>query len=184
MSLQHKRILVAKPGLDGHDAGAKIIVLALRDAGAEVIYTGLRKTPEYIARVAIDEDVDAIGLSLLSGAHLELVAETIEWLKKLDGEQSLDAFVAEHPDCTRIGVKQALSVVDPDRVRRALDELTEAALGPLERARSAAREDHRLHRSNYLASRGASARIAITSPRGPASLLSRRSLRPRPHCPS
>jgi methylmalonyl-CoA mutase, C-terminal domain len=87
MSLQHKRILVAKPGLDGHDAGAKIIVLALRDAGAEVIYTGLRKTPEYIARVAIDEDVDAIGLSLLSGAHLELVAETIEWLKKLGGAE-------------------------------------------------------------------------------------------------
>jgi methylmalonyl-CoA mutase, C-terminal domain len=87
MSLHHKRILVAKPGLDGHDAGAKIIVLALRDAGAEVIYTGLRKTPEYIARVAIDEDVDAIGLSLLSGAHLELVSETIEWLKNLDGAQ-------------------------------------------------------------------------------------------------
>jgi len=87
MSLQRKRILVAKPGLDGHDAGAKIIVLALRDAGAEVIYTGLRKTPEFIARVAIDEDVDAVGLSLLSGAHMELVAETIEWLKKLDGEQ-------------------------------------------------------------------------------------------------
>jgi len=87
MSLHHKRILVAKPGLDGHDAGAKIIVLTLRNAGAEVIYTGLRKTPEYIARVAIDEDVDAIGLSLLSGAHMELVTETIEWLKKLDGEQ-------------------------------------------------------------------------------------------------
>ena len=87
MSLHHKRILVAKPGLDGHDAGAKIIVLALRDAGAEVIYTGLRKTPEYIARVAIDEDVDAIGLSLLSGAHMELVGETIEWLKKLGGDE-------------------------------------------------------------------------------------------------
>ena len=87
MSLQRKRILVAKPGLDGHDAGAKIIVLALRDAGAEVIYTGLRKTPEYIARVAIDEDVDAIGLSLLSGAHMELVTETIDWLKKLDGDE-------------------------------------------------------------------------------------------------
>ena len=87
MSLHHKRILVAKPGLDGHDAGAKVIVLALRDAGAEVIYTGLRKTPEYIARVAIDEDVDAIGLSLLSGAHLELVAETIDWLKKLGGDE-------------------------------------------------------------------------------------------------
>jgi methylmalonyl-CoA mutase C-terminal domain/subunit len=87
MSLHRKRILVAKPGLDGHDAGAKIIVLALRDAGAEVIYTGLRKTPEYIARVAIDEDVDAVGLSLLSGAHKELVAETLDWLKRLGGEQ-------------------------------------------------------------------------------------------------
>jgi methylmalonyl-CoA mutase C-terminal domain/subunit len=87
MSLHRKRILVAKPGLDGHDAGAKIIVLALRDAGAEVIYTGLRKTPEYIARVAIDEDVDAVGLSLLSGAHKELVSETLDWLKRLDGEQ-------------------------------------------------------------------------------------------------
>jgi methylmalonyl-CoA mutase C-terminal domain/subunit len=87
MSLHHKRILVAKPGLDGHDAGAKIIVLALRDAGAEVIYTGLRKTPEYIARVAIDEDVHAIGLSLLSGAHMELVTETIDWLKKLGGDE-------------------------------------------------------------------------------------------------
>jgi methylmalonyl-CoA mutase C-terminal domain/subunit len=62
-------------------------VLSLRDAGAEVIYTGLRKTPEYIARVAIDEDVDAIGLSLLSGAHMELVTETVDWLRKLDGEQ-------------------------------------------------------------------------------------------------
>src|SRR5262244_2591007 len=86
-TLQGTRVLIAKPGLDGHDAGAKIIVLALRDAGAEVIYTGLRKTPEYIARVAIDEDVAAIGLSLLSGAHMELVAETLEWLKKLDGDQ-------------------------------------------------------------------------------------------------
>ena len=81
------RVLVAKAGLDGHDRGAKIIARALRDAGMEVLYTGLRKTPEYIARVAIDEDVDAIGLSLLSGAHMELVTETVEWLKKLDGEQ-------------------------------------------------------------------------------------------------
>ncbi len=62
-------------------------MLALRDAGAEVIYTGLRKTPSITARVAIDEDVDAIGLSLLSGAHMELVTETIDWLKKLDGDQ-------------------------------------------------------------------------------------------------
>ena len=84
MSLAGKRILVAKPGLDGHDAGAKIITLALRDAGAEVIYTGLRKTPEYIAGVAVDEDVDAVGLSILSGSHNELVAATMDELKKRD----------------------------------------------------------------------------------------------------
>lgn len=82
--LRGKRILIAKPGLDGHDIGAKIIALALRDAGAEVIYTGLRKTPGYIARVAVDEDVDAVGLSMLSGSHRELVAETIEELRAAD----------------------------------------------------------------------------------------------------
>lgn len=75
--LRHKRILVAKPGLDGHDVGAKVIALALRDAGADVIYTGLRRSPKQIARVAIDEGVDAVGLSILSGSHLQLVAETL-----------------------------------------------------------------------------------------------------------
>lgn len=83
-SLKGKRILIAKPGLDGHDIGAKIIALALRDAGAEVIYTGLRKSPGYVARVAVDEDVDAVGLSLLSGSHKELVAETIQELQALN----------------------------------------------------------------------------------------------------
>ena len=83
-NLKGKRIMIAKPGLDGHDIGAKIIALALRDAGAEVIYTGLRKTPGFIARVAVDEDVDAVGLSLLSGSHKELVAETMRELKALD----------------------------------------------------------------------------------------------------
>lgn len=85
MSLRGKRILIAKPGLDGHDVGAKVIALALRDAGADVIYTGLRKSPEFIARAAVDEDVDAVGLSLLSGAHNELVAETLAQLRELDG---------------------------------------------------------------------------------------------------
>lgn len=92
MSLKRKRILIAKPGLDGHDVGAKVIALALRDAGAEVIYTGLRKSPEYIARAAVDEDVDAVGLSLLSGAHLELVAEIQAKLKEYGGE-SIKLFV-------------------------------------------------------------------------------------------
>ncbi|MDN3521438.1 cobalamin-dependent protein [Halomonas ramblicola] len=84
MSLKGKRILIAKPGLDGHDVGAKVIALALRDAGAEVIYTGLRKSAEYIAKVAVDEDVDVVGLSMLSGSHLELVNETMRCLKEYD----------------------------------------------------------------------------------------------------
>jgi methylmalonyl-CoA mutase, C-terminal domain len=82
-SLAGKRILVAKPGLDGHDIGAKIVALALRDAGAEVVYTGLRKTPEAIARAAVEEDVDAVGLSVLSGSHKELVGETMGRLRAL-----------------------------------------------------------------------------------------------------
>jgi methylmalonyl-CoA mutase C-terminal domain/subunit len=86
VSLKGKRILIAKPGLDGHDVGAKIIALALRDAGADVIYTGLRKSPEYIARIAVDEDVDAVGLSILSGSHNELVAETIKLLREMDAD--------------------------------------------------------------------------------------------------
>ncbi|HLT26957.1 MAG TPA: cobalamin B12-binding domain-containing protein [Zeimonas sp.] len=84
--LRGKRILVAKPGLDGHDVGAKVVALALRDAGADVIYTGLRKTPGYIARVAVDEDVDAVGLSILSGSHNELVDDTLEQLRSLQAD--------------------------------------------------------------------------------------------------
>ncbi|UCC32708.1 MAG: cobalamin B12-binding domain-containing protein [Phycisphaerales bacterium] len=76
-----KRILIGKVGLDGHDRGAKFIVRALRNAGYEVIYTGIRRTPEQIVRAAIDEDVDAIGLSLLSGAHKELLSRVAELLK-------------------------------------------------------------------------------------------------------
>lgn len=84
--LQGKRIVIAKPGLDGHDVGAKIISLTLRDAGADVIYTGLRKTPDYIARVAVDEDADALGLSILSGSHNALVAATVDSLRRMGGE--------------------------------------------------------------------------------------------------
>jgi methylmalonyl-CoA mutase C-terminal domain/subunit len=80
-----KRVLIGKVGLDGHDRGAKFIVRALRTAGYEVIYTGIRKTPEQIVRTAVDEDVDAIGLSLLSGAHNELFARVAELLREEDG---------------------------------------------------------------------------------------------------
>jgi methylmalonyl-CoA mutase C-terminal domain/subunit len=75
------RVLIAKPGLDGHDRGAKVMARALRDAGMEVIYTGLFQTPEMIARAAIDEDVDVIGLSILSGAHLALFPKIFEELR-------------------------------------------------------------------------------------------------------
>jgi len=76
------RILVAKPGLDGHDRGAKIIARALRDGGFEVVYTGLHQTPEMIAEAAVQEDVDAVGLSILSGAHMTLFPEVIKLLKQ------------------------------------------------------------------------------------------------------
>jgi methylmalonyl-CoA mutase C-terminal domain/subunit len=79
------RILVAKPGLDGHDRGAKIIARALRDAGFEVIYTGLHQTPAMVAEAAIQEDVDAIGLSILSGAHLTLFPAVIQELRERGG---------------------------------------------------------------------------------------------------
>ncbi len=76
------RVLIAKPGLDGHDRGAKVIVRALRDAGFEVIYTGIRQTPEMIASAALQEDVDAVGLSLLSGAHMTLFPQITKLLKE------------------------------------------------------------------------------------------------------
>lgn len=75
------RVLIAKPGLDGHDRGAKVIARALRDAGMEVVYTGIRQTPETIVATAVQEDVDVVGLSILSGAHLELFPIVMEGLK-------------------------------------------------------------------------------------------------------
>ena len=78
------RVVVAKPGLDGHDRGAKIIARALRDAGMEVIYTGLHQTPEQIAETVIQEDADAVGLSILSGAHMTLVPRIVQLLREQD----------------------------------------------------------------------------------------------------
>jgi len=103
------RVIVAKAGLDGHDRGAKVVARALRDAGVEVIYTGLHQTPEQIVAAAIQEDVDAIGLSVLSGAHMTLFARVIELLKEQDAEEIVvfgggiipDADIAE---LARLGV--------------------------------------------------------------------------------
>jgi methylmalonyl-CoA mutase C-terminal domain/subunit len=83
------RVLIAKPGLDGHDRGARIIARVLRDAGMEVIYTGLFQTPEMIVRAAVDEDVDVVGLSILSGAHLNLLPSIVEGLRAAGRDDTL-----------------------------------------------------------------------------------------------
>src|ERR687886_864755 len=83
------RVVIAKPGLDGHDRGAKVIARALRDAGMEVIYTGLHQTPEQIAETVIQEDADAVGISILSGAHMTLVPRIVDLLRENDAEDVL-----------------------------------------------------------------------------------------------
>jgi methylmalonyl-CoA mutase C-terminal domain/subunit len=92
MNERRLRVLVAKPGLDGHDRGAKVVARALRDAGMEVIYTGLRQTPEMIAEAALQENVDVVGLSILSGAHMALVPRVLELLKA-NGQEEVKVFV-------------------------------------------------------------------------------------------
>ncbi|MFM8440250.1 MAG: cobalamin B12-binding domain-containing protein [Acidobacteriota bacterium] len=89
MSNRKIRVLVAKPGLDGHDRGAKVIARALRDAGMEVIYTGLRQTPEMIASAALQEDVDAVGISILSGAHNTLCPRIVDLLRQNGMDETL-----------------------------------------------------------------------------------------------
>ena len=114
------RVVVAKPGLDGHDRGAKIIARALRDAGMEVIYTGLHQTPEQIAATVVQEDADAIGLSILSGAHMTLVPKVV----KLLGEQGIDDVVItvggtipadDVPELKRLGVAEVFTPGSSDR---------------------------------------------------------------------
>ena len=100
------RVLVAKPGLDGHDRGAKIIARALRDAGMEVIYTGLRQTPEMIVTAALQEDVDVIGLSILSGAHNAIVPRVMELLKQNQMDDVMVLVGGIIPDQDVAGLKQ------------------------------------------------------------------------------
>ena len=103
------RVLIAKPGLDGHDRGAKVVARALRDAGVEVIYTGLHQTPEQIVETAIQEDADAVGLSVLSGAHMTLFAKVIELLRER-GSEDIKVFgggiipEADMPELEKLGV--------------------------------------------------------------------------------
>ena len=103
------RVLIAKPGLDGHDRGAKVVARALRDAGMEVIYTGLRQSPEMIAEAALQEDVNVIGLSILSGAHLGLVPRVLDLLRS-NGQTDVKVFVggiipeSDVPELLQMGV--------------------------------------------------------------------------------
>ena len=101
------RVVVAKPGLDGHDRGAKIIARALRDAGMEVIYTGLHQTPEQIAETVIQEDADAIGLSILSGAHMTLVPRVVELLREQGIDDVLITVGGHDPRRRRAGAEEA-----------------------------------------------------------------------------
>jgi len=125
------RVVVAKPGLDGHDRGVKVVARALRDAGMEVIYTGLHQTPEQIVQTAIQEDADAIGLSVLSGAHMTLFARVIELLRERDAP---DIVVfgggiipdADLPELTRMGVAK---IFTPGATTQAIVDWVRTTLG-------------------------------------------------------
>ena len=106
MSERKIRVLVAKPGLDGHDRGAKVIARALRDAGMEVIYTGLRQTPEMIASAALQEDVDAVGISILSGAHNTLCPRIVDLLRENGMDDTLVLVGGIVPQEDIAGLKQ------------------------------------------------------------------------------
>ncbi len=112
------RVVVAKPGLDGHDRGAKIIARALRDAGMEVIYTGLHQTPEQIAATVIQEDADAVGLSILSGAHMTLVPKIVEMLREQGADDVLVTVggtipADDIPELKRLGVAEVFTPGSP-----------------------------------------------------------------------
>jgi methylmalonyl-CoA mutase C-terminal domain/subunit len=130
------RVVVAKPGLDGHDRGAKIIARALRDAGMEVIYTGLHQTPEQIVETVIQEDADAVGLSILSGAHMTLVPRIVELLR----EQGIDDVLLtvggtipndDIPELKRLGVAE---VFTPGASTQEIIDFIQSAVGERERA--------------------------------------------------
>ena len=125
------RVVVAKPGLDGHDRGAKVVARALRDAGMEVIYTGLHQTPEQIVETAIQEDADAVGLSVLSGAHMTLFRRVVELLRER-GAEDIVVFGGgiipdeDMPELARLGVPK---VFTPGASTRAIVEWVRANVG-------------------------------------------------------
>ena len=132
MSERKIRVVVAKPGLDGHDRGAKVVARALRDAGMEVIYTGLRQTPEMIAETALQEDADAVGLSILSGAHMALVPRILELLKA-NGQEQVKVFVGgiiPDEDAPRLAEMGVAGVYGPGTLTDAIvADIRQAVLG-------------------------------------------------------
>jgi len=126
------RVVIAKPGLDGHDRGAKIIARSLRDAGMEVIYTGLHQTPEQIVETAIQEDADAVGVSILSGAHMTLVPRIVEGLRANEAEDVLVVVggtipVEDADELKRLGVAE---VFTPGAPTAAIVDFLRSALAP------------------------------------------------------
>ncbi|MBX3013018.1 MAG: cobalamin B12-binding domain-containing protein [Caldilineaceae bacterium] len=115
MTSEKIRVLVAKPGLDGHDRGAKVVARALRDAGFEVIYTGIRQTPQMIAEAALQEDVDVVGLSILSGAHMTLCPKVVELLRAQGQEDVLVVVggIVPEEDITLLKAKGIAAIFGP-----------------------------------------------------------------------
>ena len=126
------RVLIAKPGLDGHDRGAKIIARALRDAGMEVIYTGLHQTPEQIVETAIQEDADAVGISILSGAHMTLVPRILELLRN-EGADDVLVIVGgtiPGPDAEALRAQGVAMVFTPGAPTQAIIDFIRGAVTP------------------------------------------------------
>lgn len=132
MSERKIRVIVAKPGLDGHDRGAKVVARALRDAGMDVIYTGLRQTPEMIAEAALQEDVDVVGLSILSGAHMALAPRVLELLKT-NGQENVKVFIGgiiPDEDVPRLKAMGVVGVYGPGTLTETIiAEVRAAVLG-------------------------------------------------------
>jgi len=122
------RVLLAKPGLDGHDRGVKVIAMALRDAGAEVVYLGMRRSAEQIAAAAVAEDVDVVGLSILSGAHMSLCADLVDALRRAGGEHIPVVVGGTIPEGDRAGLL-ALGVAGVFPVGTDLDVVVDGVMG-------------------------------------------------------
>jgi isobutyryl-CoA mutase small subunit len=132
------RVIIAKAGLDGHDRGAKVVARALRDAGVEVIYTGLHQTPEQIVAAALQEDADAIGLSILSGAHMTLFARVLELLRE-QGAEDITVFgggIIPDADITELAAMGVAKIFTPGAPTQDIVDWVRTELGPKAAARA------------------------------------------------